>query len=123
MAGLGGNLMEFWEKVSYQRVKYIVDSYELQGESPEDFHEYLEDLLLAYPSPQIELAIAETIVKSWLEIPLVKGMNFLVVVHSHLQSWEGSTQPTITSSQFKQITGLDPIPVFGACQLPINTKH
>jgi hypothetical protein len=35
--------MEVWEKISRQRVKYIVDSYQLDGNDDEDFDEYLED--------------------------------------------------------------------------------
>ena len=113
--------MEFWEKVSRQRVHYIIDSYELYGDVPEDFHEYLEDLMVAYAPPQIELAIVETIVESWLQLPIIKGMKFLEHAHTHLQNWEKTSQSSakITSAQFQQITGLDPTPVFGCCPVQI----
>ena len=45
--------MEIWEEISRQRVKYIFDSYLLAGDDDEYFNYYLEDLLQAYPPPQI----------------------------------------------------------------------
>jgi hypothetical protein len=107
--------MELWEQVSRQRVHYIIDSYELHGDDTEDFDDYLDELLVAYAPPQIELAIVETIVASWLKLPLVKGMEFLVQAHDRLKSWENtdSSKTALTASQFQQITGLDPMPVFG----------
>jgi hypothetical protein len=107
--------MELWEQVSRQRVQYIIESYQLYGDEIDDFNDYLEDLLLAYPPPQIELAIVETIVASWLQVPFIKGVAFIERTHDRLKSWESSALPdlTITPSQFRQITGLDPTPVFG----------
>lgn len=107
--------MELWEQLSRQRVRYITESYELYGDAIDDFDDYLEDLLLAYPPPQIELAIVETLVESWLQMPLVKGIAFIESVHERLKSWEKSisVKPSITPSQFRQISGLDPTPVFG----------
>jgi len=114
--------MELWEQVSRQRVQYIIESYQLDGEEFDDFSDYLEDLLLAYPPPQIELAIVETIVSSWLQIPLVKGMAFIQRTHDRLKSWENpaSIDSKITPTQFRQITGLDPTPVFGDRQISIS---
>ncbi|AFY72221.1 hypothetical protein Syn7502_00046 [Synechococcus sp. PCC 7502] len=105
--------MELWEQVSRQRVQYIIDSYELDGEDGEDFNDYLEELLIAYAPPQIELAIVETIVASWLKLPSTKGIEFMEQAHERLKAWESNFQITITPSQFRQITGLDPTPVFG----------
>lgn len=112
--------MELWEQVSRQRVHYIIDSYELQGEDMEDFDDYLEELLIAYAPPQIELAIVETIVASWLKLPLTKGIEFMEQSHERLRAWENVSnfQTSLTASQFQQITGLDPVPVFGS--YPIN---
>lgn len=113
--------MELWEQISHQRVHYIIDSYELQGDEIEDFDDYLEELLIAYAPPQIELAIAETIVASWLKLPPIKGTEFIKQAHARLQAWEGiSVKPTLTGSQFQQITGLDPTPVFGRCDVCIT---
>jgi len=110
--------MELWEQVSRQRVHYIIDSYELQGDDIEDFDDYLDELLVAYAPPQIELAIVDTIVASWLKLPLVKGVEFLVEAHDRLKSWENThnSKTALTASQFQQITGLDPMPVFGQYQ-------
>lgn len=109
--------MELWEQVSRQRVRYIIESYELQGDDSEDFDDYLDELLSAYDPPQIERAIVETIVASWLQLPLTKGMEFIFQTHDRLKSWEAdpnkSPKSALTPSQFKQITGLDPTPVFG----------
>ena len=117
--------MELWEQVSRQRVYYIIDSYELHGDDMEDFVDYLDDLLNAYAPPQIELAIVETIVASWLKLPLIKGLEFIEQTHARLRSWESiSNFPiTLTASQFQQITGLDPTPVFGqySC-VPVMSK-
>jgi hypothetical protein len=79
----------------------------------EDFQEYLEELFLAYPYGQIELAIVETLVASWLEIPAIRGIPYLEKVHSKLRAWESHPRPQVTPAQFQQITGLDPAPVFG----------
>jgi len=108
--------MELWEKVCHQRIRYIVDCYELDlGESAEDFTDYLQELWLAYAYAQIELALVETLVASWVQIPAVKGMTFLYQVHDRLKSWESCSKipSSITPSQFQQISGLDPTPVFG----------
>jgi hypothetical protein len=106
--------MELWEKISRQRVQYIIDSYELYGDYTEDFDDYLQELLIAYAPPQIEVAIVETIVASWLKLPLAKGIEFIEQVHELLKAWEDSNgNSTLTPSQFQQITGLDPTPVFG----------
>jgi hypothetical protein len=108
--------MELWEQISRQRVQYIIESYQLHGEAiAADFDEYLEDLLAAYPPPQIELAMVETIITSWLQIPLTKGMKFIEQAHDRLKEWEdpASSKTFVTASQFHQITRLDPTPVFG----------
>lgn len=110
--------MEMQEEISRQRVKHVVDSYQLAGEDG-DFDDYLEDLMRVYPMPLVELAIAETLVDRWLFIPMVRGFTFLVQVHQRLKSWESqSVVSTLTPEQFQQITGLDPHPVFGTTGLP-----
>ena len=104
------------EQVSQQRVKHIVSSYQLDGDEAEQFTVYLSRLLKTYAPPLIELALAETLVASWLSLPMPRGMAFLQQVHARLHHWQ-TTQTiinTLRPDQFQQITGLDPTPVFGA---------
>ncbi len=110
-----GGIMELWEQISRQRAQHIIDSYQLYGESIDDFEYYLEELLLAYQSPQIELAIVETLVGGWFQLPLAKGLPFIEAVHERLKAWEvdANMSPSVSAAQFQQITGLDPAPVFG----------
>ena len=106
--------MEVWEKISRQRVKYIVDSYQLDGNDDEDFDEYLEDLLQAYAPPQIELALVEVLIESWRFTPMMRGVMFLKRSHELLKYWEDHLIPAhISPTHFRLITGLDPTPVFG----------
>jgi hypothetical protein len=110
--------MEVWEEISRQRVKYIVDSYQLGGydggDFDEDFDEYLEDLLQAYAPPQIELALVEVLIESWRVTPLIRGVAFLMRSHELLKGWENKPiAPHISPTHFRLITGLDPTPVFG----------
>ena len=106
--------MEIWEEISRQRVKYIVDSYELTGDDDNDFDEYLEDLFQAYASPQIELALVEVLIESWRFMPLTRGVLFLKRSHELLKSWESHPiNPHTSPAHFRLITGLDPTPVFG----------
>jgi hypothetical protein len=111
--------MEIREQLSRQRVKHIVSSYQLGGEETTRFDGYLEELLQRYPLPLIELALIETLVDAWSVIPMIRGTSFLNKVHDKLKLWE--SQPivsTISPTQFQQITGLDPSPVFGSTELP-----
>jgi hypothetical protein len=111
--------MEIWEQISRQRVKYIVDSYQLDGDDDEDFYEYLEDLLQAYAPPQIELALVEILIQSWRITPLVRGVTFLERSHVLLKSWENKAiAPNLSPVHFRLITGLDPTPTFGNAVIP-----
>lgn len=111
--------MNIQEQVSQQRVKHIVNSYQLQGQDGAQFDESLADLLRAYPTPLIELALTETLVDVWLTVPLVRGNAFLKQAQQKLKTWEAQAiTSTITPEQFNQITGLDPSPVFGSSGLP-----
>jgi hypothetical protein len=106
--------MEIWEQISRQRVMYIIDSYELDGNDDLDFADYLDDLLQAYPPTQIELALVEVLVDSWQTVPLMRGLPFLERSHQLLRSWESSAIATkISPNHFHLITGLDPTPIFG----------
>jgi hypothetical protein len=116
--------MELQEAIQRQRIRYIISSYGLHDVTVQGFDDYLEILMATYPWPLIELALVETLIKNWLQIPMVRGYEFLTQVHEHLQSWEeyALLQPesrpcaiasTVTPDQFQQITNLDPGPIFG----------
>ncbi len=107
--------MDLAEQISHQRVKHIVSSYHLDGEDGSTFAKQLQDLLITYPSPLMELALVEILVEQWLTIPPVRGLAFLTQVQQKLLLWE--QQPittTITPEQFEQISGLNPDPIFGS---------
>lgn len=106
--------MEIEQQINQQRVKHVVSSYQLAGNDEAEFELYLEQLLQKYPPTLIELALVEILVRTWLRIPPIRGMEFLSEADKKLQEWE--TQPivsAITPAQFQQITGLDPQPIFG----------
>ncbi|HEY9617752.1 MAG TPA: hypothetical protein V6C64_12970 [Microcoleaceae cyanobacterium] len=111
--------MEIGEQLRQQRVKHIVSSYQLGGTDEPAFHENLAKLLEQYPSPLIELALVETLVNGWWQVPMPRGCPFLSRVQEQLVAWQ--SQPiisTIAPEQFQQITGLDPAPIFGSSGLP-----
>ncbi|MGI0488087.1 hypothetical protein ACN4EK_21820 [Pantanalinema rosaneae CENA516] len=111
--------MHIGEQLRQQRVKHIVSSYQLRGIDDQAFDEHLASLLEQYPSPLIELALVETLVNCWWQIPIPRGCAFLTRVHEQLANWQ--SQPiisTIAPDQFQQITGLDPTPIFGSSGLP-----
>lgn len=107
--------------ISEQRIQYIVDSYSLSGSETEGFERYLTELLSQYPPGLIELALVETLVKHWLSVPMQKGVAFLVSAHRRLCQWQnaalrGTPVSILSSSEFSQITGLDPLPAFTALE-------
>ena len=117
--------MEIGARLNQQRVKHIVSSYQLHGNETDLFDQDLHLLLDHYPLPLIELALVQTLVDSWLQVPLVRGCAFLAKVYELLKQWEVQAylqgdpvmrelDSTISPEQFQQITGLDPTPIFGA---------
>lgn len=133
--------MELQQRISHQRVKHIVDSYSLVGHNlaePSDevigFDTYLQDLLGSYPHGLIELALVETLTKSWLTVPMEKGVAFLSKAHNRLKTWQQDQQQhrpidlNLTPAQFTQITGLDAQAAFDALvlierpEMPISTQ-
>ena len=116
--------MEIAAQLSRQRVKHIVSSYQLDGSDAESFDHDLHLLLDHYPSPLIELALVQTLVSGWLQVPLLRGCAFLSKAYELLKQWEEQAflqgdpvmrelASTISPEQFQQITGLDPTPIFG----------
>jgi len=111
--------MDLRAELNRQRVKHIVSSYQLDGDDSTQFYGLLDELLSHHPHPLIELAIVETLVDVWLTVPPVRGRPFLTQVQQKLRGWED--QPicsTLTPSQFQQVTGLDPSPIFGSGEVP-----
>lgn len=109
--------MELWEHIKQQRIQYIIRSYRLVGDDTEAFAAFLTALLERYPSPLLELALVETLADRWLSVPLPRGVEFLKTTQQKLQYWDANPKvPRISPSQFQQIAGLDPTPVFG-CEL------
>jgi hypothetical protein len=106
--------MDIQQRISQQRVQHIIDSYMLMGTADESdrFDAYINDLLSQYPHGLIELALVETLAKSWLSIPMKKGVAFLTATHERIKQWQADALSTgftigVTPSQFSQITGLD----------------
>lgn len=111
--------MELQKQLSQQRVKHIVSSYQLRGEAvgqrAQAFEAGMAALLHRYPAPLIELALVETLMELWRAVPLVRGLAFLEQVQAKLVYWEGHPiVSTVTPQQFRQVTGLDPSPIFGS---------
>lgn len=117
--------MELSAQLNWQRIKHIVSSYQLDGHDTEAFDRDLHLLLAHYPSPLVELALVETLVDGWLQVPLLRGCDFLATAYKLLQQWEEQAflqgdsltrqrASTISPNQFQQITGLDPTPIFGS---------
>ncbi|MFK8184649.1 MAG: hypothetical protein AB8B99_14860 [Phormidesmis sp.] len=109
--------MDLHHRLGQHRVRYIIDSYMLMGAEPKSssqFESYIDELFAQYPYGLIELALVETLSKSWLTIPMQKGVAFLSSVHERLKQWQveqrasASLSVSVTPSQFSQITGLDP---------------
>ncbi len=123
--------MEVQQRIGQQRVQHIVDSYLLAGNDEiAPFNAYLDALFAQYPHGLIELALVETLAKSWRQVPMQKGIPFLIAAHKRLQQWQ--SEPVhikllynqLTLAQFSQITGLDAQIAFSAlgCSTTIATQ-
>ena len=120
--------MEIQQRINQQRVKHIVDSYRLTGDEVDAFDTYFSELLSQYPQGLIELALVDTLAKSWLTVPMQKGVPFLAIAHNRIKQWQQEEVTRLadmplsydlTPSQFSQITGLDPSPAFCSLTQPI----
>ncbi|MGD1853552.1 MAG: hypothetical protein ACFB2W_04810 [Leptolyngbyaceae cyanobacterium] len=84
--------------ITHPRTHHIVDSYQLKGDDGEAFLDFLTQLLAAYPPSLVELALTETIVRGWSDIPMQRGIPFIETVHKRLQSWQSdSIDPSFIS--------------------------
>lgn len=109
------------QQVNQQRVRHIVTTYQLAGADSTAFNRALEKWMGIYVASLVELALVETLVDGWLTVPMPRGLHFLHRVQERLHHWEN--QPivsTLTPEQFHQITGLDPVPVFGGSGMPLT---
>jgi hypothetical protein len=96
-----------------KRIHDIVVSYHLAGDDGTSFEGYLAQLMERFPLVLLELALVETLVRQWLQIPFEKGVAFLQCVHGLLHEWQAETfQCHLTPAYFEMITGLDAAPVF-----------
>ena len=96
-----------------QRIQHIVTAYGLTGEDPERFNGYLSQMMATFPLPLIELALVETLVRQWLQVPLKRGLAFLEQAHAMLVQWQQQMfEIRVTPPTFEMITGLDPTPLF-----------
>lgn len=86
--------MNIQERITRQRVNHIIDSYQLDGDDSDAFANCLAKLLETYPQSLIELALTETIVKGWSEIPMPRGMAFIHSVHERLRAWYPTSEPS-----------------------------
>jgi hypothetical protein len=103
-------------RLNQQRVKHIVESFQLSGQDAAQFDDRLADLLQQFPTTWLELALAEVVVVNWLIVPLPRGVQVLRQVGNLLRQWERhGVTPLLTAAEFHRITGLDPEPVF--CEL------
>ncbi len=111
--------MKLQDHINQQRVKHIVDSYQLDGNDGDRFSNYLSELVEDYPAPLLELAITEALVDGWASVPMVRGVEFLSKAHDKLKEWVANPiVSTVTPEQFHHVTGLDPTPVFGSAEFP-----
>lgn len=135
--------MEIQQRISQQRIQHIIDSYLLAGNDQgrkarvesdahgevsnniAHFDTYLSDLLTQYAPGLIELALVETLAKSWLHVPMKKGVPFLSLAHDRLKLWQQENidgkplSSTLSPGQFSQITGLDAQVAFAALSQPV----
>lgn len=113
--------MDIQERIAYQRIQHIVDSYQLEGDDGEAFSSYLAQLMEVYPQPLLELALTEAIVKGWSQIPMQKGMPFIHKVCEQLRIW----QPELESSLSKSLipsTALGAADAAVAYREPVDCK-
>ena len=118
--------MTLEEQINRQRVKHIVSSYQLDGDDCDRCANYLDELLRTYAIGLIELALTEAIVQNWLTIPMPRGVVFFDQVRDLLIEWQtNSIEITFSPTEFQQVTGLDPTPIFGSSgfQPPSMVRH
>lgn len=93
----------------------VVGSPVVGASGREPFWSELDELLQHYPAAALELALVEILTETWAMVPLPRGTLFLGRVRDRLQAWKATQiEIRVTPSQFQQITGLDPEPVFSA---------
>jgi hypothetical protein len=101
--------MDLQPLILEQRIKHIIDSYQLLG-SESEANLVLKDwqnLMATYPPHELEIAVVSCLVAGWSELPMARGKLFL----QRLKYWLTHPQsPPFSIEQFRQITGLEPLP-------------
>lgn len=111
--------MTLQEHIQQQRVKHIISSYQLDSENGDACKSCLTELLQLYPTGLIELALVETIVQNWAQIPMVRGTAFFQQVQDLLNHWQAhEISISFSPTEFQLVTGLDAAPIFGAPPTP-----
>lgn len=109
--------MDIQERITRQRVHHIVASYQLDGNDGDAFADILNQLLETYPQSLIELAIAESIVEGWSDVPMQKGIPFIQKVQKKLRSWQPELElPSRPSTSLKTLNPK----FFGAMSLDVR---
>ncbi|BAU10576.1 hypothetical protein LEP3755_10600 [Leptolyngbya sp. NIES-3755] len=107
--------MTLQEQVQQQRIRHIIDSYQLDGEDYELCAACLTAMLQLYPTGLIELALVETIVQNWARVPMLKGVEFFRQVEALLTQWQtDAIAVSFDPTEFQLVTGLDATPIFGS---------
>ena len=105
------------EQTQQQRLRHIIESYDLAGDRETEgdrFQTSLDRLSQTYPLVLVELAFVEVLAHHWLRLPRPQGVRFLALVRRCLRQWQQPPiESSLTRSQFHHITGLDPSPIFG----------
>ena len=107
--------MTLQQQIQQQRVRYIISSYQLNGEDSQFCDACLTAMLQLYPTGLIELALVETLVQNWARVPMLKGIEFFQQVEALLNQWQTSAiAVSFSPTEFQQVTGLDASPIFGS---------
>lgn len=100
-----------------RRPWHIVESYRLFGDEDAVCRPVFQDWLEEVPTPLVELALVETLVVAWATVPMPRGRMFVERARRWLGRWlEGQQSIRIQPSQFRAVTGLDPLPVVRAVE-------
>ncbi|ESA36267.1 hypothetical protein N836_07960 [Leptolyngbya sp. Heron Island J] len=109
--------MDIQERITRQRVKHIVESYRLDGSDVDAFADNLTKLLEIYPQSLVEIALVESIVKGWSEVPMQRGMPFIQGVQERLRAWQPELWP---SSQLSSTCKSAPTSTLGGTSIEVR---
>ena len=113
--------MDIQERITRQRVKHIVDSYQLDGNDVDAFADNLAKLLDSYPQSLIEIALVEGIIKGWSEVPMQRGMPFIQGVQERLRSWQSKLDPS--SQLFSTFQSVPTVTALGGTSIDVRAAE